>query len=94
MTFEIGKLYKCVPDRFSFPDDRAPGRTDIIHIPQSEKQAILASDDVLMVLEMLYIDRSRIRNSIRYNRWHMKIMQNDVIGYISLWEDDWEIIDG
>lgn len=90
MTFKTGKLYRRLPP--TFPSDR--DNSDIMHIALSIDVVQLKSEELILVLEPLYIVSSKLRSTIhketvRYQRWHLKILKNDITGYASLWEDAW-----
>jgi len=95
--FIIGKLYK--------PTDSSRKEGLSSHLfykpPQEvsslfDNQGYLNENDIIMVLDKLYIQRTKRRMSSFYpdgitlKMWHLKVLINNQIGYVSVWQDEWE----
>lgn len=95
-SFIPGKLYKLKKDQ-SFPDGGGLRNTLFYKSgKQIENPYNINSDDIMLVLELLYTQRYRKRMRLGMEEpetiymWHMKVMINDQLGYVSQWEGQWE----
>lgn len=94
MKFQPGSLYKPKIDDTGFPGFRGSK-----HIYTSTNTDLYFNkDSVVLVVELLYILRNKLRSSkeipgpIRYDYWVCKVIIDDKVGYIEMWEDEWEKI--
>ena len=91
MSFKAGSLYKV--KNMEFPYFR--GSTSF-YFEDSEPENF-SEDSVVFVLKPAFVMRSKLRSvpgheSRRYSYWCVKVMINDRVGYVNMWEDEWEEI--
>ena len=96
VKFKAGKLYRTVKDR-SFPNENGLRNTFFYKSGEHiENPYHIKDDDLMLVLELLYTQRYKksmrvgMHEPITLYLWHMKVLINDQIGYVSQWEDQWE----
>lgn len=98
VRFLPGKLYKPVRDR-SFPNENGL-RNNLFYKPGQhlDNPSILKEDCVMLVLETLYTQRYKIsmkkgmEKTLTIYMWHMKVIIDEQMGYVTQWEDQWEEI--
>ena len=94
--FIPGKLYKQIEQR-TFPNENGL-RNTFFYKPGEhiENPSHIKEGDIMLVLEMLYTQRYKksmrvgMHEPITVYLWHMKVLINDQLGYVSQWEDQWE----
>lgn len=91
MSFKPGSLYKI--KHLEFPFFR--GSTNF-YFKESESENF-SEDSLIFVVEPLFLMRTKLRSSpgrepTRYSYWCVKVMINDRVGYVNMWEDEWEEI--
>lgn len=95
--FEIGKLYKATDSAMK------SGLSSHLFYKNARENdetnpSYLSENDILMVLDKLYVQRTKRRNNSSYpngitlKMWHLKVLINNQIGYVSLWQEEWEEI--
>lgn len=95
MKFKAGKLYKRELEKNGF---MLLDKSVKMHISLSDEELHI-TDGIILVLEPLYIHRTRLRKTrddpeaIRYHQWCLKILRDDKIGYVNLWEDEWNEVE-
>lgn len=96
VTFKAGKLYRSISDR-SFPNENGLRNTFFYNSGENiDNPSHLKDDVVMLVLELLYTQRYKksmrvgMHEPITVYCWHMKVLIDDKIGYVSQWEDQWE----
>lgn len=94
MKFEPGSLYKPRID-----DKEFPGFRGTRHVYTSENNDIYFNkDSIVLIVEPLFILRNKLRSTkenpglVRYDYWVCKVMIDDKVGYIEMWEDEWDKI--
>jgi len=93
MKFEPGSLYKPRINSEEFPGFRGSK-----HIyTTKDVDHYFNENSVALILEPLYTLRSKLRRvkeyePVRYEYWVCKVMIDDKVGYIEMWEDEWEKI--
>ena len=94
--FIPGKLYKQTEDR-SFPNENGLRNTFFYKLGEHIDNPYQIKDgDIMLVLEMMYTQRHKrsmrvgMHEPILVYCWHMKVLINDQLGYVSQWEDQWE----
>lgn len=91
--FNIGKLYKTTEEA----KKRGLG-SHLLYKPPGEAEGYLSEEHIFLILDKLYVQRTKRRNSSTYphgitlRMWHLKVLIDKQIGYISVWEDEWEEI--
>ena len=96
--FIPGKLYKQTKD-ISFPNENGLRNTLFYKMgEQIDNPSNVKEDDIMLVLDLLYTQRHKrtmkkgMHEPALVYMWHMKVLINDYIGYVSQWEDQWEEI--
>jgi len=97
--FEIGKIYKATESSL-----KEGLSSHLFYKPPQEmssfddNQGYLHENDVIMVLDKLYVQRTKRRisssfpNGITLKMWHLKVLIDNQIGYVSVWQEEWEEI--
>lgn len=90
--FKIGKLYKTTEE---VRNGRGMGSHLFFKPPEeSTTKEYFSEEDVILVLDKLYVQRTKRRNLqsnwVTVQMWHLKVLVDNHIGYVSVWEDEWE----
>lgn len=99
--FKVGKLYKCSNNSWNSTYVKKTGKLQIYpaQVKSTNTHYLneyheFSMDDTIMILELLYIKstkNSRISaNTFTvFNEWHAKILVNEMVGYVFIFENDW-----
>ena len=95
--FTPGKLYTQA--KGTFPYDSGL-RNNMLYKPGEniDNPSVISDNCIMLVLELIYTQRYKLSmkrgmaEPLKTYMWHMKVMINDQIGYVSQWEDQWEEI--
>ena len=96
VQFKAGKLYRSIDDR-AVPHEKGLRNTFFYKSGENiDNPSHIKDDAVMLVLELLYTQRYKksmrvgMHEPITVYCWHMKVLIDDKIGYVSQWEDQWE----
>lgn len=91
MSFKQGSLYRIAEKDFPY----FRGST-AFYFSDSESENFI-ENTIALVVEPLFLLRTKIRSVAgqemkKYGYWCVKVMINNRVGYIYMWEDEWEEI--
>lgn len=91
MGFKSGSLYKV--KNLDFPYFR--GSTNFYFLDSESEN--FTENSIVFIVKPLFLIRTKLRStakekSKRYGYWCVEVMINDRVGYIYMWEDEWEEI--
>jgi len=94
--FKVGKLYQITNKSWNstYVKSGAEPRLEIKTPGFAKQYKTFSLDDTILILELLYINHTKMARVSEasmtvFNQWHAKILVNDIVGFVSIWEDDW-----